>query len=315
MKAAILGHGEFESYRKRMAAILDGWRETYEPLLKRIGSDATPKDIIHTLSEDLLARFAVLPLLDPYDVYQRLLDYWDETMQDDVYLIVAEGWVEAAKPRGIIEDKEKKLKETPDLTIERKKYKMDLIPPPLVVARYSAAEQAALEQFQAEQDTAAGELEAFVEECTGEEGLLTDAVNDKGKVTRAGVKDRLKTIQHEPESGEEQAALQRCLALIEAESSTGKAVKDVQTKLDQRVLARYAMLTETEIKTLVVEDKWLATIREAVEGEMQRLTQQLAGRVKELEERYAQPLPELEQEVEAFGAKVEGHLKRMGLFL
>ena len=46
---------------------------------------------------------------------------------------------------------------------------------------------------------------------------------------------------------------------------------------------------------------------------MQRLTQQLARRVKELEERYARPLPELEREVEAFGEKVEGHLKRMGL--
>ena len=64
-------------------------------------------------------------------------------MQDDVYLIVADGWVEAAKPRGIIEDKERKLKETPDLTIGRKKYKMDLIPPAFVVARYFAAEHAA----------------------------------------------------------------------------------------------------------------------------------------------------------------------------
>ena len=176
-----------------------------------------------------------------------------------------------------------------------------------------AAEHAALEQFQAEQDTAARELEAFVEEHTGEEGLLTDAVNDKGKVARAGVKDRLKAIQCEPESGEERDTLTRCLALIEAESSTGKAVKDARTKLDQRVLARYAMLNETEIKTLVVEDKWLTAIREAAEGEMQRLTQQLAGRVKELEVRYTQPLPELERQVEAFGAKVEGHLKRMGL--
>ena len=315
VKAAILGHDEFEPYRERVAAILDGWRESHEPLLKRIESDANPKDVIHTLSEDLLARFAALPLLDPYDVYQRLLDYWDETMQDDVYLIVADGWVEAAKPRGIIEDKEKKLKETPDLTIGRKKYKMDLIPPALVIARYFAAERTALETLQAKQDVAVRELEAFVEEHAGEEGLLADAANDKGKVTKAGVKDRLKTIQHEPESGEERDALQRCLALIEAESSTGKAVKDVQTKLDQRVLARYALLSETEIRTLVVEDKWLAAIREAAEGEMQRLTQQLAGRVKELEERYAQPLPELEQEVEAFGAKVEGHLKRMGLSL
>ena len=313
VKAAILGHDEFGAYRKRVTAILDGWRETYEPLLKGIGSDANPKDIIHTLSADLLARFAALPLLDPYDVYQRLLDYWDETMQDDVYLIVADGWDEAAKPRGIIEDKEKKLKETPDLTIGRKKHKMDLIPPPLVVVRYFAAERAALETLQAEQDTAAREVEAFVEEHTGEDGLLADAVNDKGKVAKAGVKDRLKAIQNESESGEERDILTRCLALIEAESSTDKAVKDAQAKLDQRVLARYAMLSETEIKTLVVEDKWLATTREAAEGEMQRLTQQLAGRIKELEERYAQPLPELAQEVEAFGAKVEGHLERMGL--
>ena len=313
VKAAIFGHDEFESYRKRVAAIFDGWRETYEPLLKGIGSDSNPKDVIHTLSENLLARFAVLPLLDSYDVHQRLFDYWDETMQDDVYLIIADGWGEAAKPRGIIEAKEKKLKETPDLTIGRKKYKMDLIPPALVVARYFAAEHAALEQFQAEQDAVARELEAFVEEHTGEEGLLADAVNDKGKITKASVRDRLKAIQNEPESGEERDALMRCLALIEAESSAGKAVKDAQAKLDQRVLARYAMLTETEIKTLVVEDKWLATIRESAEGEVQRLTQQLAGRVKELEERYARPLPELEQEVEAFGAKVEKHLKRMGL--
>ena len=214
VKAAILGHDEFESYRRRVAAILDGWCAGHEPLLKGIGSDCNPKGVIHTLSEDLLARFAALPLLDPYDVYQRLLDYWDETMQDDVYLLVADGWVEAAKPRGIIEDKEKRLKETPDLTIGRKRYKMDLIPPALVVARYFAAECTALEMLRARQDAAAHELETFVEEHSGEDGPLAEAANDKGKVTKAGVKDWLKALQDEPESGEERAALQRCLALI-----------------------------------------------------------------------------------------------------
>ena len=63
----------------------------------------------------------------------------------------------------------------------------------------------------------------------------------------------------------------------------------------------------------MVEDKWLASLRATTEGEVERLTKQLAGRVKELEERYAQPLPVLEREVEGFSAKVEGHLKRMGL--
>jgi type I restriction enzyme M protein len=79
------------------------------------------------------------------------------------------------------------------------------------------------------------------------------------------------------------------------------------------VLARYGEFTEAEIKTLVVEDKWLASLRAAIDGEVQRLTQQLAGRIQELEERYARPLPALERKVEAFSAKVEGHLKKMGL--
>ena len=282
-----------------------------------IAVNALPKTVIRTLSEDLLARFADLALLDRYDVYQRLMDYWDAVMQDDVYLIAVAGWAEAAKPRGIIEDKEKKIKETADLAIKRKKYKTDLIPPALIVARWFAVEQAAIEKLQGAQETAARELEEFVEEHSssggGEDGLLADAANDRGRVTSAAVKQRLKTIRGEPENDEERAILTRCLALIEAESQAGKAVKEAQAALDRAVLARYATLTEAEIKTLVVEDKWCASIRAAIDDEVQRLTQRLTRRVQELEQRYARPLPALEQEVEVFSAKVERHLKRMGV--
>ncbi len=101
--------------------------------------------------------------------------------------------------------------------------------------------------------------------------------------------------------------------MIEAEANAAKAVRDAEATLDGKVLARYSQLTEAEIKTLVVEDKWFVSIQSAVEGEVQRLTQQLTGRVKELEERYAHPLPELEREVEVFGARIEEHLRKMGL--
>ena len=312
LKTAILGSREFKSYEARVAGIFVAWRETHEPVLKGLEAGANPKEVIRGLSEDLLKRFADLPLLDPYDVYQRLMDYWEEEMQDDVYLIAADGWTEAARPRGIIEDRERKIKETPDLTIKRRKYKMDLIPPELIVARYFAEKQAAIETLQARQEAAARELEEFVEEHTGD-GLLEDAVNDKGKVTKGGVTERLKAIRYELESDEERDALKHCRTLIEADAEAGKAVKEAQARLDEQVLARYGVLTEVEIKTLAVEDKWFASIRGAIEGEVQRLTQQLAGRVKELEERYARPLPELEREVEVFGARVEGHLKRMGI--
>ncbi|MCT8338297.1 type I restriction endonuclease subunit M [Methanoculleus sp. Afa-1] len=313
VKATILAHPEFSAYSGRVATVFDGWRAAHEPRLLGLGAGDSPRAVIHALSEDLLVRFAGVPLLERYDVYQCLMDYWAGTMQDDVDLIAAEGWVEGAKPRGIVEDKEKKIKETPDLVIGRRKYKMDLVPPDLIVNRYFAAEQAAVEELAALQESAARDLEEFVEEHTGEEGLLEDATNDNGKVTRASVKERVKAIGRDPEFAGEREALTRVTALIEAEARAAKAVKEARAALDERVLARYSSLAEDEIKSLVVEDKWFASIQAAVEAEVERLTQRLAGRVKELDERYARPLPELEREVEAFGTKVEEHLRRMGV--
>jgi len=62
-----------------------------------------------------------------------------------------------------------------------------------------------------------------------------------------------------------------------------------------------------------VDDKWQATLKAAIQGEIERVTQQLANRVKTLEERYAEPLPQLMQDVEALAGKVDEHLKKMGL--
>jgi len=313
VRATILAHDEFRAFGARVGEIFERWRRAHIAGLKALERETSPRNVIHSLSEDLLLRFSGLPLLDRYDVYQRLTDYWAEVMQDDVYLIVSEGWVESARPRGIIEDKERKIKETPDLVIQRRKYKMDLIPPALLVARWFAGEQDAIHDLEARQEAAARELEEFVEEHTGEEGPLEDATNDKGKVTKGGVKERLKAVGRDAELADERQALLRCLELMDAEAEAGKAVKEAQAALDASVLARYAALTEEEIRTLVVEDKWLAAIQTAIEGQVQRLTQRLAGRVKELEERYARPLPELESELAALGARVQEHLKRMGV--
>jgi len=138
-------------------------------------------------------------------------------------------------------------------------------------------------------------------------------MNESGRVTRKTVSDRSKAVGRDPEFAAEREALARVMELIEAEARAAKAVKEARAALDERVLARYATLTEDEIRRLVVEDKWFASIRAAIDAEVERLTQRLAGRVKELDERYARPLPELEQEAEAFGAKVEEHLRRMGV--
>ena len=318
VKTTILTHPEFNTYQEQVNAVFETWRKTHERLLLSIEVDASPREIIQTLSEDLLDRFTDLPLLDPYDVYQKLMDYWDEVMQDDVYLIAADGWVEAAKPREVIQDKQ--VKETPDLVIKKKKYKMDLIPPALIVARYFFEEQVAIEALEAKRATAESELAEYIEEHTGEDGLLVDALNDSGNITAGSVKARLKaltpdlmTLQETQDDDGERDALTHCLSLLDAKSKADKAVKDAQLALDTEVLAHYVPLTEAEIKTLVVADKWFASIHAAIDGEVQRLTQALTARVQELEERYAQPLLILEEEVERYSARVGEHLQNLGV--
>ena len=216
----------------------------------------------------------------------------------------------------MIEDKEKKIKETPDLTFKKKKYKMDLIPPSLIIARHFAAEQSAIEALEVKQEAAARELDEFIEENSGEEGLIDDPRNDKGSVTKAAaqeIKNQLTSIEGQPDGAEERASLHRCLELVAAETAATKAVKDARAALDVKVLAQYAKLTEAEIKTLVVDDKWFAAIWSALEGELQRLTQALATRVKELEERYTAALPVLVDQIDELSEKVEAHLKAMGV--
>ena len=172
VKAAILGHQDFQSYARLVANVASEWCGAHQNRLLDINATTEPKTLIGNLSEDLLRRFSDLPLLNAYDIYQCLMDYWNETMQDDVYLVVGEGWFDAAQPRGIIEDRKRKFKETPNLIVKKRKYKLDLIPPELVVARYFAAEQCTVETLQEKRDIAAHDLDEFIEEHTGEEGLL-----------------------------------------------------------------------------------------------------------------------------------------------
>src|SRR5699024_9437990 len=124
----------------------------------------------------------------------------------------------------------RKISEEPDLTVgtgrKAKKYKLDLLPPALIVARYFADEQADLERLQAEQDEAARAAEEFIEEQAGEDDLLTEVKNDKGNVTKSEIPKRLKALKSEPDADDEIAALTQCKNLLDAEAKAKKTVKD-----------------------------------------------------------------------------------------
>ena len=106
--------------------------------LKALQPDCHPKTVIAELGEGLLTHYAGKPLIKDYDVYQHLMDYWAATMQDDCYLIATDGW--KAETYRIL-GKNSKGKE-----VDRG-WTCDLVPKLLIVARYFAKGQAAIDQL------------------------------------------------------------------------------------------------------------------------------------------------------------------------
>lgn len=284
IKEVIFNHQEFILYSEEVNSIINGWAERHRDPLLQINSDIDPKVLIHDIAEDILESFSSRTLIDKYDIYQYMMTYWLEEMKDDVYMIVENGWI-------------------PD---------KDLVPENLVIDKYFNEEKTAIESLEADKDEIIRQKEEFEEENSGEEGYLEEIKNDKGNITKGSLKNRIKEIKDDPDSLEELEVLEAYLKLVDDESDANKKVKDAIKALDKKVNEKYKVLTEDEIKTLVVDMKWIPYIVREVNSEMDRVSHRLASRIKELAERYDETLSELEDEAKSYSEKVEKHLERMG---
>lgn len=298
IKETIFSHPEFTAYSKEVNAVFTKWKTKNKPKLTGIAVDDKPKQLIHEISEDLLKCFRGLSLIDKYDIYQHLMTYWAETMQDDVYALVADGW----KAGNEVEKDDKK----------KNVWDGRVIPKQLMIARYFAAEQKAIDTLETQREDIARQQEEMAEEHGGEEGLLEEVKNEKGNITKGEVQKRIKGIQDDPDYMDELRVLKKYLILLNIEANIKKQIRIAQVELDSKLLAKYKQLTETEIKTLVVDDKWLATMERDVKTEMDRISQRLTGRIKELADRYEIPLPQQHKLVKDLTTKVDTHLKKMG---
>jgi type I restriction enzyme M protein len=316
LQHVVLGSPEFQKFGVEVRALIDEWYASHRPSLQAIDSDTRPNDLIASVGEDLLVRLRPTPLLDEYDAYERVMTYWHDVMHDDVYLVMHEGWVSAVQPRPTIEDKDRKLSEDPDLVIgsgkNAKKYKMDLVPPALVVARYFADDQAAVDELTVQAEAATAALEQHVEEHGGDEGLLSDAINDKGKLTQAAAKEALKEAKATADEEAIEAA-EGALDLLRAEAVAKKEVAERQAALDKAVLNKYGDLSLRDVQALVLDDKWAWTIRSRLDAQLSTLSDTLINRLSNLAGRYESTLGELMNEVETLSARVASHLAHMGL--
>jgi type I restriction enzyme M protein len=319
VKPAILGHPEFAAFDDAVTTIFEKWRAGATGILNAFDAGANPKELIHTVSEDILDAFRKAQLINAYDIYQHLMDYWAETMQDDCYLIAADGWVKGAQPHEIVRVRDKNNKlvwpEEHQYSKGSRRFRSDLLPALLLVARYFQAEQDVIDALDDDLGMLEQQLNDMLEEHGGEDGMLAEVVEregDKRKITEKSIKARLKEIGDDSGYDDEREAIEKYSDLLKQQKVAKSKRKTAQDDLEAKIDRKYPALTEAEIKSLLVEDKWMATFASTVQAEVNRISQHLAGRIGQLAHRYDIPLPKIAARVAALSATVDGHLKRLG---
>lgn len=301
LKSTIYEHPEFSAFIASMNAHFDCWRQKSARTLRKLDAGCHPKEVIAALSEDLLAHYSGKPLIDKYDVYQHLMDYWAGTMQDDCYVIAADGW--KAETYRVIE-KRKGKDGKPGKEVD-KGWACDLVPKALIVARYFAAEQAAIDQIAVEMESVAARLAELGGTRRGRRFFFAEL----DKINKASVAARLKEVKGDSESKQEIEVLREWLKLSKREADLKQQLKSAEAALDTRAYAHYAKLTEPDIQVLVVDEKWLAALTMNLHNEMDRISEMLTGRVKALAERYEAPVPQLINRAVDLETKVNQQLK------
>lgn len=282
LRKAILGDDEFTAFKRGVMSHFEAWKAITAEFLKAIQPGDKPKLIISQISESLLTSFSELPLVDKYDVYQLLMLYWEESMQDDVHSLVVDGWTS------------------------------DLIAPELIVQRWFRHTQDEINKMTDQRDEISQKIEEIAEEQNPEDDLLAEVKNDKGKITKALVTVRIKEIRHAPDSSEEMKLLKELTELFEQEAKLKVVQKYLEKTLELQLKQKITKLSQEEIKSLLVEDKWLARLQTELIDSIDLISHRFSSHLQELAERYAEPLPQIEQEVTELSKKVEEHLNKMG---
>ena len=310
VRSTIYSDEEFNAYAERIDMAFDDWKAEVDEGLCNINESVNIKKYIFGLSEALIAQYADMELIDKYDVYQVLLSYWQETMADDIFILVQDGYEAARETEQIIEVTEDKKTKKEKQKI--KGWEGKLIPKSLVEAAFFATERAKIDEAQAVVDETQSRLDEITEEHTAEDGVLSDCLNDKDAVDMKVISAKLKELKKTAPESDEYRVLLEYSGLCDKVKKYSKIVKELNAALDEACKAKYAELTMDEIKELLVNRKWYYTIFEGIKALYVTTSHEIAGRIAELAERYETPLPELEKSVEDYEAKVKAHLERMG---
>ena len=283
---------------------MEQWQETIYDLAE---SSEKPKALIERMGQSIRNLFGEGNLLvDEYDAYEQLMNYWAETMQDDVYMIMADGWKLNLRPKLKEDKKEKEM--VPVVVKTWNDLESDLLPVEYIVNRFCKSELEACDELSASIAFMENEVTSLVEENDD----VFDTKNfEKEKVNLASVKKRAKVTK-----GEEQARLIEWIELLNSIKAEKAKLKEANDKLLSRVKEEYELLAQNEMRVKnLVKEKWVNAISTRIESELNCSIEQLKSQLSAISDRYDQTLPSIDKEVEDYESRVNAHLAQMGFVL
>ncbi|OOC33549.1 type I restriction-modification system subunit M [Helicobacter pylori] len=267
-----------------------------------------PKTLIESVCQKVLKEFEKVGILDKYGVYQLFKDYYNEVLQDDWFLISFNGFESAKELRELtpLKDKNKKANylEEPDFVIQKTYYKSDLIPKNLIKQRFFEQETKELEALENALNEKEALLNEFIEEHSNEEGLFYEL-----KINESVLKKELKNAT----DLEDKQILKTALEWLEAKNKALKMKNKAYEELELKAFHQYKNLEINEIKDLIIKDKWLNSLKNALENKIQKRTNAFTSALNGIIQTYSNSLLELDKEVKESESKVLEHLKDLGL--
>jgi type I restriction enzyme M protein len=298
-------NAEIIKFKQDVHSRFEVWKKTASTRLLNIDSATRPKEFVNELGESLLNSFKDEPLIDAYAIYQGFMEYWDETLKDDVYMIVELGWLQSAKLEKVIP----KSKERIDVYFNKDKFHSETLPAIILIEKFFPVELESINTFSSELAAANEALESFFEDYGNDESIIKDYFT-KSRISKKDLATALKVANLEKD---EKDLLKEYNDLITLEDAAKNALSEASDDMNRKLLSKYETLNESEIREILVNSKWIASVSSILAQELEIVISKLSERLSELSSRYLVPLPVIQAEREAYSEKVQSHLTNMGV--
>ncbi|EKE88411.1 type I restriction-modification system subunit M [Helicobacter pylori] len=306
IKELITQSSEFQTFHASVLSAFD--RLELLTTFNDLEPGFNPKTLIESVCSKVLKEFEKVEILDKYGVYQLFKDYYNEVLQDDWFLLSFNGFISAKELRKLnpLKDKNKKANylEEPDFVIQKTYYKSDLIPKHLIKQRFFEQEAKELEELENALNGKEADFEEFIQEHSNEEGLFYGL-----KINESVLKKELKNAT----DLEDEKILKTALELLEAKNKALKMKNKAYEELELKAFHQYKNLELSEIEDLIIKDKWLNSLKNALENKILKRINAFISALNGIISSYSNSLLELDKEVKESESKVLEHLKDLGL--